>query len=278
MAVVRDAELVAREAPPRRKPRTAGFRYQPVLSLGFGLAILGGWELACSALEISDLLLPAPSQVVQALVQGFQTGLLWNALLATLTAVFLGFTLSAGTAFVLGILISQIRVVEATIYPYIVAIQTLPKIALAPLIMVWVGVGIESKIVIAAMVSFFPMLVNNIVGMKSAPTEKIELMRSLSAGRWKIFWMIKLPEALPYIFAGLNIGIVLSVLGAIVGEFVGSKEGLGYQILQMNYNLDTAGVFSALVVLGVMGISLHLFVQYARRRIIFWRADRPSVY
>lgn len=262
----------------RRPPRRHSGRRDSLLTVGFGVVVLGAWELICRGLGVSELLVPAPTQVMEALIQGFQTGQLWYATLATLKEVVLGFSLSAVAAFVIGTLISQIRIVEVMIYPYIVAIQTLPKIALAPLILVWVGVGIESKVIIAAMVSFFPMLVNNIVGLKSAPSEKIDLMRSLSASRWKIFLMIQFPEALPYIFAGLNIGIVLSVLGAIVGEFIGAKEGLGYQILQMNYNLDTPGVFAALVVLGVMGIGLNFIAQFARRRAIFWRSDRPSVY
>ncbi|MDH3280822.1 MAG: ABC transporter permease [Gammaproteobacteria bacterium] len=241
--------------------------------MAFGFFLLGAWELVCRGLAISDLVVPAPTQVLVALYQGFETGQLWYATLVTLKEVVLGFSLSAFAALLLGTLISQIRIVEVMIYPYIVALQTLPKIALAPMILVWFGVGIESKIFIAAMVSFFPMLVNNIVGFRSAPEEKIDLMRSLSASKAKIFLIIKLPEALPYIFAGLNIGIVLSVLGAIVGEFIGAKEGLGYQILQMNYNLDTPGVFAALVVLGIMGVGLNLLAQFARRRVIFWRTD-----
>lgn len=264
---------------PGRKPgRTRKGRGNPLLTVAFGVAVIGGWEFFCYYREVSDLLLPAPSQVVEALVQGFRSGMLWDATMATLTAVVLGFLFSATAAFVFGTLISQVRIIETTVYPYVVAIQTLPKIALAPLILVWIGVGLESKIFIAAMVSFFPMLVNNIAGLKSTPVEKIELMRSLSASRWKIFWIIQLPEALPYIFAGLNIGIVLSVLGAIVGEFVGAKQGLGYQILQMNYNLDTPGVFAALVVLGALGMGLNFLAQTARRKIIFWRADGPTLY
>jgi NitT/TauT family transport system permease protein len=180
-------------------------------------------------------------------------------------------------AFVLGTLISQIRLVEVTLFPYVVAIQTLPKIAIAPLILIWFGVGLESKVVIAATVSFFPMLVNTIVGLKSTPQDKIDLMRSLSASRWKIFWYVQLPEALPFIFAGLNIGIVLSVLGAIVAEFVGAKAGLGYLILQMNYNMDIAGMFAALVVLGIMGIVLNSAMTFARRRIVFWQSDQYTM-
>ncbi len=260
---------------PRARPRRT-IRPETILIPLVAIVLFGGWELYCRTQGVSDLLLPAPSQIVVALIQGFQSGLLLDGLRATLIEIVLGFLLSATIAFVLGTLISQIRVLEATLYPYIVAIQTMPKIAIAPLILVWVGFGIESKVIIAAMVSFFPMLVNNIAGLRSTPPQKIELMRSLSASRWKIFWYLQLPEALPYIFAGLNIGIVLSVLGAIVGEFVGAKEGLGYLIIQMNYNMDIAGVFAALVVLGVMGMTLNMLAQYARRRIIFWQSDRPT--
>ena len=153
--------------------------------------------------------------------------------------------------------------------------ETLPKIAIAPLILIWFGVGLESKVVIAATVSFFPMLVNTIVGLKSTPQDKIDLMRSLSASRGgRSSRYVRLPEALPFIFAGLNIGIVLSVLGAIVAEFVGAKAGLGYLILQMNYNMDIAGMFAALVVLGIMGIVLNSAMTFARRRIVFWQSDQ----
>jgi NitT/TauT family transport system permease protein len=175
-------------------------------------------------------------------------------------------------------LISQVRLLEATIYPYVVALQTLPKIAIAPLILVWVGLGIESKIIIAALVSFFPMLVNTIVGLKSAPADKLELMHALAASPTKTFFLVKLPEALPFIFAGLQIGIVLAVLGAIVGEFVGSKAGLGYLIIQMNYTMDVAGMFAVLVILGVMGVALNIFITVLRKRIIFWqRTDVTTI-
>src|SRR5262249_54493550 len=147
------------------------------------------------------------------------------------------------------------------------------KVAIAPLIVAWAGFGIESKVLIVALVSFFPMLVNTIVGLKATPEDKIELMRSLAASRWKIFYMVKLPEALPFIFAGLNIGIVLAVLGAIVGEFVGAKAGLGYQILQMNYNLDIAGVFAILILLGAIGIALDYLTLLLRRRLVFWHKE-----
>jgi NitT/TauT family transport system permease protein len=244
-----------------------------VLSPLFAVLFFGGWEYACRSLAVSELILPAPSGIIAALIAGFRSGLFVDGVLTTLAEVILGFVLAAVSAFIVGTLISQSRLLEAVIYPYIVAFQTLPKVAIAPLILIWVGLGIEGKVFIAATVSFFPMLVNTIVGLRSAPQNEIDLMRSLSASRWKIFRYVQLPEALPFIFAGLNIGLVLAVLGAIVGEFVGAKAGLGYLIVQMNFNLDVAGIFAALLLLGVMGIVLDILSQYLRRRIVFWKKD-----
>lgn len=232
---------------------------------------IGGWEWYVKAYQVSILILPPPSQIVSALYSGLASGVYVKALLVTLQAILLGFLLSASVALVLGTLISQVRLVEATVYPYVVALQTLPKIAIAPLILVWVGLGIESKIIIAALVSFFPMLVNTIVGLKSASEDKLELMHALTASRTKTFFLVKLPEALPFIFAGLQIGIVLAVLGAIVGEFVGAKAGLGYLIIQMNYTMDVAGMFAVLVILGVMGVALNVLIAMLRKRVIFWQ-------
>jgi NitT/TauT family transport system permease protein len=252
---------------------TSRIRSQPewiCVPLTLVLAI-GGWEWYVKAYQVSIVILPPPSQIVSALYSGLASGVYLKALAVTLQAIVLGFLLSASVAFVLGTLISQIRLLEATIYPYVVALQTLPKIAIAPLILVWVGLGIESKIIIAALVSFFPMLVNTIVGLKSASADKLELMRALTASPAKTFFLVKLPEALPYIFAGLQIGIVLAVLGAIVGEFVGAKAGLGYLIIQMNYTMDVAGMFAVLVILGVMGVALNVLITVVRKRVIFWQ-------
>jgi NitT/TauT family transport system permease protein len=248
-------------------------RPQLILSPLFAVLFFGGWEYAYRAYKISELIIPAPSQILIALIEGLRSGQLVDGLLTTMQEVVLGFALAAIMAFVIGTLISQIRLLELVIYPYIVAIQTLPKVAVAPLILIWVGLGIEGKVLIAATVAFFPMLVNTIVGLRSAPQNEIDLLRSLSASRWKIFRYVQLPEALPFIFAGLNIGLVLSVLGAIVGEFVGAKAGLGYLILQMNFSMDVSGIFAALLLLGLMGVALDMLTQYLRRKIVFWKVE-----
>jgi NitT/TauT family transport system permease protein len=248
-------------------------RPELVLVPAFAFILFGGWEYCCRALKISELIVPAPSKIVLALVDGFASGYFLVHLAATVEEIVLGFLIAAIAAFVIGTLISQIRLLEVVIYPYIVALQTLPKVALAPLILIWVGLGIEGKVLVAATISFFPMLVNTIAGLKYTPKNEIDLMRSLSASRWKIFRYVQLPEALPFIFAGLNIGLVLSVLGAIVGEFVGAKVGLGYLILQMNFNLDVAGMFAVLVVLGFLGTVFNGVAQYLRRKIVFWQPE-----
>jgi NitT/TauT family transport system permease protein len=190
--------------------------------------------------------------------------------LYTLTEAMLGFAVASTLGVIIGGLIAQFPLVEKTLYPYLIAIQTTPKVAIAPLFIIWFGFGMTSKVVIAATVSFFPVLVNVISGLKATDPERIELMRSLRASRWQIFWMVKFPSALPIIFAGLNIAIIFSLLGAIVGEFLGSRQGLGNAIMQMNVNLDTAGVFASLFVLSSVGIGLHLLMSTIERKLLFW--------
>jgi NitT/TauT family transport system permease protein len=146
-------------------------------------------------------------------------------------------------------------------------------VAIAPLFIIWFGFGMTSKVMMAGIIAFFPILVNVIAGLRSTDAQQMELMRSIRASRWQIFKMVQLPNALPMIFAGLHIAAIFSILGAIVGEFVGSRQGLGNLILQMNINLDTAGVFAALVCLSAMGIAVHVLMHWLQRRILFW-ADR----
>src|SRR5207245_10326586 len=181
-----------------------------------------------------------------------------------------GFLIAVVSGIVLGAIVAEFRLVERTLYPYLVALQTLPKIAIAPLIVVWFGFDVSSKVVIAATVAFFPVLVNVIVGLKTIDAAKLDLMRSLRASRWQTFRLVTFPNALPFVFAGLDIAIVFSVLGAIVGEFVGAQRGLGNLILQFHTSLDIAGMFAVLLLLAALGVGLHLVIQVIQRRVIFW--------
>ena len=230
------------------------------------------WEAIIHFYEVPIYIMPAPSNVALALAN---THYLDNAL-TTLSEALLGFLLAAFAGVALGALIAQFPLLEKTLYPYLIAIQTTPKIAVAPLFIMWFGFGMTSKVIIAGTIAFFPILVNVISGLRSTDPARIELMRSLRATRWQIFTMVRLPGALPMIFAGLNVAIIFSILGAIVGEFLGSRKGLGNAIMQMNVNLDTAGVFATLFVLSMIGVSLHLLMGYLQRKALFW-ADSTRI-
>jgi NitT/TauT family transport system permease protein len=238
--------------------------------------VVGAWEALIRVAEVPNYVAPAPSAIWRSLVNGLGSGLFISNALVTLSEALLGFAGAAVLAVALGSAIAQSRFVERVLYPYLIAIQTTPKVAIAPLFIIWFGFGMTSKVIMAGIVSFFPILVNVITGLRSTDAQKMELMRSLRASRWQTFTMVKLPSALPMIFAGLHIAVIFSILGAIVGEFVGSRKGLGNLILQMNVNLDTAGVFAALVCLSTMGITLHLIMHWLQRRVVFW-ADHNQI-
>lgn len=256
------------EAPLRRAGLTPTRRR--VLIAAVFVAVVALWQLAVTALDVSHLIFPGPLAVVQALYDGIASGDIPTHLWVTLYEILAGFAAGALAGFVLGALIGQSALLEAVLYPYVVAFQTVPKVAVAPLFVLWFGFGTTSKVIITATIVFFPVLANTIVGLRSAPREQIDLMRAFTASGWHVFRMVRLPHALPYVFAGLDIGIVLSVIGAIVGEFVGAQAGLGYLILQRNFSMDAAGMFAILIVLSFIGIVLHAAVRWIARRVIFW--------
>lgn len=248
------------------------FREKPEIPLAILLfiVIIGGWELWVRVFEVSNLILPPPSAIAASLRESLASPSFLHHFGVTFYETMAGFGLGAGAGLLLGALIGQFPLLEKTLYPYIVAFQTVPKVAIAPLFVIWFGFGVASKIVITATIAFFPVLANTIVGLRAVPQEQIELMVAYTASRWQIFWWAKVPQALPYIFVGLDVAIVLSVIGAIVGEFVGAQAGLGYLILQKNFAMDIAGVFAILVVLSVMGIALHWAIQFIQRKVVFW--------
>jgi NitT/TauT family transport system permease protein len=243
-----------------------------IISLGAFVVLLAVWEVAVRVLHVPDYILPAPTAISVSLYYGLKSGLFVEHFFVTAFQTLAGFLLAAIIGIGLGALVAQFRIVERTIYPWLVALQTLPKIAIAPLIIIWAGYGIQSKIVIVTLVALFPILVNTIVGLKSCDQGKLDLMRSLGATGWETFRLVRLPNALPFIFAGLNVAIVLAILGSIVGEFVGSKAGLGNLILEANFQFNVAQMFAILVILGVFGVTLSLIVRFIEGRLMFWNA------
>jgi NitT/TauT family transport system permease protein len=248
----------------------------PLLNLALAVILIGGWEAAVRLLHIPAIVLPAPSAIAAALVRGTVSGELPTQFWVTFSEIMLGFAIGAVFGLVSGVAVGLFPLLERTVYPYLVAFQTVPKVAIAPIIVIWFGYGISSKVVITATIAFFPVLANTVVGLRAAPTDQVELMIALTASRWQIFRMVRFQQALPYVFVGLDVAIVLAVIGAIVGEFVGSQAGLGYLILQRDFNLDMPGVFAILTVLSALGVGLHWIVTALQRRIIFWLDDQAD--
>ena len=237
-------------------------------------AFLVVWEAVVRVFEIPMFVLPTPSNVFMALWRGITSSLYVDHIWITLTETLMGFVVGTSLAFLFGTVIALSRPVEYFLYPFIVMFQSMPKVALAPLIIVWFGLGLASKVVNAALVAFFPLMVNTIVGLRSAEEDKVNLMKSLAATRTQIFWMLQLPNAMPYIFAGLEMAMIFALIGAIVAEFVGAQSGLGMLIQSMNFTMDVAGQFSVLLLLSMLGLLLNGIVMGVRRRVLFWDASQ----
>jgi NitT/TauT family transport system permease protein len=240
------------------------------LTIMMAVLFLGGWQWAVWFFVIPPIVVPGPLAVMWALRDGILDGELPAQFLVTFGEVVMGFVAGAVLGLAWGVLVGLFPLMERLVYPYIVAFQTVPKVAIAPIIVIWFGYGMTSKVIITATIAFFPVLANTIVGLRSAPRDQVELMIALTASSWQIFRLVRFPQALPYIFVGLDVAIVLAVIGAIVGEFVGAQAGLGYLILQRDFNLDMAGVFAILLILSVLGIGLHSLVTMLQRRVVFW--------
>jgi NitT/TauT family transport system permease protein len=237
-------------------------------------ALIAYWEIHVHVFDVDALLLPPPSKIALSFWNGMTSGLFLGHFAITVFRALSGFAIAAVFGVALGALVCQFRIVERTVYPWVVALQTVPKIAIAPLILVWCGYGSLSKIVTATLVAFFPVVVNTIAGLRSCEPGKLDLMRSLKASRWQTFRMVELPNALPFIFAGLSVAVIFSMLGALVGEFVGSKDGIGFLILDANYQLNIPRVFALLILLALYGICCHVLLQFLNRRLVFWNELR----
>ena len=241
-----------------------------------GLVVLASlWVAAVRVFKVPAYILPAPEAVAKALWSGIAVDPtspvgyylpLWG----TLKNAGLGFALGCGLGVMLGSLMAEFRFFEKLLMPYAFALQSLPKVAIAPLIVIWFGFGDGSKVAISALLAFFPMMINSFTGLRSTEPEKIELMRSLSASRFETYRIVKLPHAAPYIFAGLDMAVVYAFLGTIVAEFLGAQQGMGVVITQAQAVTDVAGVFAALVILGTVGILLHAIVRRTEARVVHW--------
>jgi len=272
--------VAAPAVPARRKRLLAEPAANLALPVLATVAVLALWAAIVRIFEIPDYLLPAPQAVAARIIKEWP--LLWKHGAYTLMSVLTGFAAGVAVGVPLAFAIVLSRSMERVAMPFLVMSQTIPKVAIAPILVVWLGFGILPKIAIVFLISFFPIVVSTVVGLKSVETDMIDLVRSMGARTAKIMLRVRGPSALPQMFAGFKIAVCLAVVGAIVGEFVGSDRGLGFLLLTSTGTLDGTLVWSALFVLVAMGIALFAIVSRLERWTIPWhisvRAEEAAIY
>ena len=279
MARAADAPMPGVEASPGARRRTTlrrlaadglqAFVANVPAAVCLGLLLIV-WQIVVTALGVSDFILPTPLQILKVTIRFFPQLLrhTWT----TTVEILLGFAIGNAVAVAMAVCIVNSRVVERALYPLIIASQTVPKVAVAPLFLIWFGSGLTPKVVIAAIVCFFPTVVNTVQGLRATDERAIDLFRLVAASRRQVFVKLQFPSALPYFFAGLKISIALAVIGAIIGEWVGANSGLGYLIMYSTQTLRTDLMFAALLVVSLLGILLYL-IAVLFERLFSWRAS-----
>lgn len=240
--------------------------------LGVLVVTVALWELVCQVFSVPVYLVPAPSVVVSDLATG--TGWLLYHTMYTLIATLVGFALAVVIGVVIAVAIVYSRFLERTLYTLLVALNSLPKVALAPLFIVWMGTGMTPKVVIALVIAIFAIVIDVVLGLKSVDPDMLDLAKSLRGSQRQILWKIRFPTALPSLFAGMKVAIALALVGTIVGEFVSADRGLGYVIMTAQGVFDTPRMFSGLVILGVLGTVLFFVIDIAERAALPWHVSR----
>lgn len=243
------------------------------------IVLIALWHVAVTYGGVPNYILPPVEGVLAALKRGYIDGAYWGDFTYTLSSMLIGYTVGCALAFFIGALFAEVRWIERLLYPFVLCLQSMPKVALAPLILVWFGFGLGSKAVMVGMVCFFPMFINTAIGLKATDPALIDLMRAFSASRWHILLRIKIPSAAGHIFAALQISVVLGLIGAVVAEFVSSSQGLGYLINAATTTLDTSTMFASLISLAFLGIVASQIIRFLHKKLVFWdqQAGNPSL-
>lgn len=241
----------------------------------FYAATLLAWEALIRLLHVPEWLVPAPSNIIEVIAEKNSVMLFHT--LATLQETVLGFALALGAGILFAIGIIHFPILRDTLYPTLIMFNSFPKIAIAPLFVIWIGVGIESKIANAFLIALFPIVINMIMGLTNMDPELLELVRAMSRSRWVLFWKIRLPHSLPYLFASCKIAVSFAVIGAIVGEFISGRSGLGYLVLSANSTFNTPMAFTSLVYLVLMSLALYGVVVLAERIMLPWYRREAGV-
>jgi NitT/TauT family transport system permease protein len=267
------------ERPLRRTASAAAVARRALLygaaPLVFAALLLATWETWVRARDIREYLLPAPSAVLDAFRDDPSRYLEAGA--TTLYAAIGGLVIATAVAFGLAVVMAHSRTLERALYPPAVMIKVTPIVAVAPLFTIWFGFGVFPKMLIASLITFFPMLVNAVIGLRAIDPTAHEFMRSLNASRSQVFWRLRLPSSLPYVFAALRISVPLALIGAVVAEFLSGTSGMGQLILIANGDLDSPALFAAVFVLAAIGVVLTGIVSYIERRVLFWHESVTGV-
>lgn len=232
------------------------------------------WELIARLADVPSYILPPPTQIAVRIVESW--GLLWDNSMATMASIGLGYVIGVLLGAVLALAMAYSEIVRNTLYPPIIASQAVPKIAIAPLLVLWLGFGIWPKVAVVALMVFFPVTITMVEGLRSVDPRLLDLLRSVYASPAQVFLRVSLPHALPQIFSGLKIGITLAVVGAVVGEWVGADSGLGHLLIIANTRLDATLLFSALVLLVIIGIALFLLIELLEKVLVPWKESQEE--
>ncbi len=248
----------------------------PILAV---ILFMVGWHYAVTFFKVPSYMLPTPGVVVEAFIDGYASGRYLPHLFTTLQEMILGYAFGCGFAFMLGALVAEWKLLDRIVYPFVIGLQSVPKVALAPLLLVWFGFDITPKIILVALICFFPVFINAATGFKSADPNLLRLYRAFSASRGTIFWNVKLPSAAQNIFAGLQIAVVLALIGAVVGEFLSAKQGLGFLIQQSTLSFDVATMFASIISLSMIGVVFTFVLRKLEMKIVYWidSVERPVV-
>lgn len=271
----------ARRRSARREPRRVRTWVERILlPLAVAIAVLGGWQLYVALSNINEILLPAPTQVASALWS--DRSLLASDAWVTIREIVYGYLLAVVFGVGLAMLIHSSRMIERALYPWLVVSQMVPIPAVAPIFVLWTGFDIRPKLMVIALVCFFPIVVNTIDGLRAVEPELLDLLRTLGASSVQRFRLARIPAALPFVFSGLKVSAAFSVLGAVFGEWVGANSGLGYEILVLNNQSATSDMFAVIALLSVIGIGMFTLVTTIERLMLPWyfeirRERRPDV-
>jgi len=238
----------------------------PALGLSAGVLIF--WEVVIRLFSVPTFVLPAPTAIIDALIAN--RGALAVAAQATALEVVLGFVLSALVGILVALVIVRFERFGKALYPLVVLFQNVPKVALAPIFILWFGYDLAPKVLLIVVIAFFPVAIDMLVGLQSVEPAFVALMRSVGASKGKILLRVRIPHSLPHLMAGLKVAITFSVIGAIVGEFAGANQGLGYVIQFASTQLDTPLIFAALIVVSVLGLAFYYIIEFAERWLVPW--------